>query len=213
VKGVAKRAQRRRILPFLTLISLLLAGAPSARAGTPAAKQIELPAVVIAHLDLPAPPGNQMVLQKQANKRYLYIQQASQQGYTIVEVTQAEFPSFVNRQAASSSGDSSAAKAEAPGQDSEVPETPDTASKTAVRSAAGVPETVKVMDLSDPEHPATRQTIKNVTSLLADGGRGILYVANDEGLWVLKIVHEKAPPPKKPPCDIGPNHPVIRDDC
>ncbi len=195
---------------LLTALFLAVAAAPGSGAGTTTPKSIDLPSRVIAHLPLATPPGNQMVLERQGDKRYLYIQPESKQGYIIVEVTQPEFASFVIRQAPSNANDSTAAKVEAGGQ--EIAEVPDPASKTAIRSIRGAAETVNVMDVSDPEKPTTLQTIKNVTSFLADGGRGIFYVTNDEGLWVLKHNREQIKEvKKKPPCDMKPGAPVIQD--
>jgi len=73
---------------------------------------------------------------------------------------------------------------------------------TTVRSNGSPTQTVKILDLSDPAHPRTIQVFKNVTGMVGDAGRGILYLANDEGLWVLK--HERkqmAPAKEKKPCD------------
>jgi len=153
-----------------------------------------------------------MVLQKQGDKRYLYIQQASKEGYIIVEVTQPEFASFVSRQAPSNANDSAGGKVDTASQDAGVAEAPDPASKTAIRSSPSAPETVKVMDVSDPEKPTTLQTIKNVTCILADGGHGIIYLANDEGVWVLKYNRDQVKEAKKkPPCNLRPDAPVIQD--
>lgn len=173
----------------------------------------DVPATVIAHLPLASPAGSQMVLQRLGDKRYLYIQQASKQGYMIVEVTKPDFPSFVKRQAASS--DSTAGKLEMVGDNVAIAETPDTASKTAIRSVPSSTETVRILDLSDPEHPTTLQTFKNVTSILADGGHGIIYLTNDEGLWVLK--HNRQPLAtrtiKKRPCNSEDSIAAMPPDC
>ncbi len=212
LQGIAESAHGYRAAHSILLIalSLALAAAPGVGAGTTTPKSIDLPSRVIAHLPLATPAGNQMVLQRQGDKRYLYIQQASKQGYIIVEVTQPEFASFVNRQAPSDANDSTAAKVETGGQ--EVAEVPDPASKTSIRSIPGAPETVNVLDVSDPEHAKTLQTIKNVTSFLADGSRGIFYVTNDEGLWVLKHNREQIKKAeKKKPCDLKPGAAVIQD--
>src|SRR5271168_281118 len=162
-------------------------------------KPTDVPARVIAHLPLASQAGNQMVLQRLGNKRYLYIQQASKQGYIIVEVTKPEIPTFVKRQA--SSGDSTAGKLEIVGDNVAVAAIPDAADKTAIRSTPGSTATVRILDLSDPAHPTTLQTFKNVTSILADGGHGIIYLTNDEGLWVLKHNREPFTLAKKKPCD------------
>lgn len=176
-------------------------------------KPTDVPATVIAHLALASPPGNQMVLQRLGDKRYLYIQQASKQGYIIVEVTKPEFPSFVKRQA--SSNDSTAGKLQIVDNNVAIAETPDASSKTAIRSVPSSTETVRILDLSDPEHPTTLQTFKNVTSILADGGHGIIYLTNDEGLWVLK--HNRQPlanrDVKKRPCNSEDAVAAMPPDC
>jgi hypothetical protein len=163
-------------------------------------KPTDVPAKVIAHLPLASPAGNQMILQKLGDKRYLYIQEASKKGYVVVEVTKPEFPSFVKRQEASK--DSTAGDLQLMDEKLGLSATPDNASKTAIRSVPTTTETVRILDLSDPANPTTLQTFKNVTSMLADGGRGIIYLTNDEGLWVLKHNRQRlAPETKKKPCD------------
>jgi len=162
-------------------------------------KPAEVPAKVIAHLALTSPAGNQMVLQRLGDRRYLYIQQASKQGYMIVEVTKPEFPSFVKAKAASD--DSTAGNLEFMDGKMAIAATPDNSSKTAIRSVPST-ETVRLLDVSDPAHPTTLQTFKNVSGMLAEGGRGIIYLTNDEGLWVLKHNRQLlAPAAKKQPCD------------
>jgi hypothetical protein len=214
LKGMAETTHGFRIAlaALCGALCLAVAAAPGAGAGTATAKTAELPARVIAHLPLLTAPGDQMVLQKQGDKRYLYIQRASRDGYIIVDVTQPEFAGFVTRQTPADAQDSTVANAAPPSQDAAVPDAPDPASKTAIRSISGPPEIVKVMDISDPDKPTTLETIKNVTCLLADGTRGIFYVTTEEGLWVLKHNREQIKVvKKKPPCNMRPDAPVIQD--
>lgn len=216
LSGIAAKARGDRIGHSVALLALLLALAatPGVGAGTTTSKPVELPGRVLAHLPLPTPAGSQMVLERRGEKRYLFIQQAEKLSYIVVEVTQAEFPSFVNRQAPSNANDSAAGQHETAGPDVDVPEAPDAASKTSIRSSQSVPDTLKLLDVSDPEHTTTLQTFKNVASMLADGGRGIIYLTNDEGLWVLKHNREQIQQAKKkPPCDLKPGHAKITEDC
>jgi len=54
-------------------------------------------------------------------------------------------------------------------------------------SAAVLPrETVRLMDLGDPKHPKTLKTFTGVTSLLPDDSRKLIYIVNNEGLWVVR---------------------------
>jgi hypothetical protein len=82
-----------------------------------------------------------------------------------------------------------------------IAEVPDKNSKGITRSTDNPTETVKILDLSDPAHPKVLQTFTGVTSTLQDPGRGLIYLANNDGLWILN--HAKpglTPSKKKRPC-------------
>lgn len=162
-------------------------------------KPAEVPAKVIAHLRLQEAPGGEMLLQTRGDKHYLYVQKASKQGFTVVDVTKPALPSLVNR--TTSSSDATAGKLELVSPDIGLAEVPDKNSKGVIRSTDNPTETVRVLDLSDPAHPKVIQTFTGVTSTLQDPGRGLIYVANNDGLWVL--THPKPgliPARKKRPC-------------
>lgn len=76
-------------------------------------------------------------------------------------------------------------------------------------------ETVRILDLSDPRNPKTLETFTKVTSLLPDGGHGLIYLTNNEGLWILR--HNRSgllePAKKKPPCDSNAEIMAIPPDC
>jgi len=196
---------------FLLAVALVLPLSSGAATGT-TPKPMDLPSRVLAHIPLAVAPGSQMVLEKQGDKHYLYIQNASKDGYTVVEVTQPEFPGLVKR--SDPAVDPTAAKADVAGATVTVADAPDPAVKTSIHSIANVPETINVQDVSDPQKTVTLQTIKNVTSFLPDGGRGVFYVTNDEGLWVLKLNRQViAPTKKKSDCDIYPTLAQKSPDC
>ena len=69
-------------------------------------KSTDVPATVIAHLPLPQATGSQMFLQKDNGKNYLYVQQASKQGFMIVDVTKPDLPSLLKHSAEVSLGHS-----------------------------------------------------------------------------------------------------------
>jgi hypothetical protein len=60
------------------------------------------------------------------------------------------------------------------------------------------PESVRVLDISDPANPRTLQTFEGVTSILAEDSRSLIYIANGEGLWILRHMQARPPLPK---CD------------
>jgi len=169
---------------------------PSILANT---KPTEVPAKVVAHLPLQDPAGSEMLLQNKGDKHYLYVQKASRQGFTVIDVTKPAAPSLVTR--SGPSNDATAGSLEIVSPDVGIAAVPDKNSKGVIRSADNPTETVKVLDLSDPAHPKVLQTFTGVTSILQDPGRGLIYLANNDGLWILN--HPKpgvAPAKKKRPC-------------
>jgi len=107
---------------------------------------------IVGHVVLSGKPTRQMFLQQEGRRAYLYVRQASQQGYTVFDVTKPERPKLLNQvpQRNLTILDSGLA----------ISETPDTGSRSrsvgdAGRSqgGSGSPESVRVLDLSNPTHP------------------------------------------------------------
>lgn len=173
--------------------------APTNTVANTKTKPTEVPAKVIAHLPLDEASGSEMQLQTKGEKRYLYVQKASKQGFTVIDVTKPAAPSVVKSTA--SSNDATAGKLELVSPDVGLAEVPDKSAKGVLRSADNPTETVKVLDLSDPAHPKVLQTFTGVTSILPDGARGLIYLTNNDGLWILNHNQEGSKPVKKKrPC-------------
>jgi hypothetical protein len=176
--------------------AVVFTSAPRVSANT---KPTEVPAKVIAHLSLKDAPGNEMLLQSKGDKQYLYVQKASKQGFTVIDVTKPVLPALVNHGAQSS--DATAGKLEIVGPDVGLAEVPDRNSKGVIRNSDSPTETVKILDLSDPAHPKVLQTFTGVTSILQDPSRGLIYLANNDGLWILNHARPGLTPAKKKrPC-------------
>jgi len=162
-------------------------------------KPTEVPAKVIAHLALKDAPGSEMLLQNKGDKQYLYVQKASKQGFTVIDVTKPVLPTLVNHGAQSS--DATAGKLEIVGPDVGLAEVPDKNSKGVIRNSDSPTETVKILDLSDPAHPKVLQTFTGVTSILQDPNRALIYLTNNDGLWILTHPRQGLTPAKKKrPC-------------
>lgn len=141
-----------------------------------------------------------MLLQREDGKNYLYVQQASKQGFMIVDVSKPDRPSLLKRTAEGSLATSGNLEMVSP--DVGIAETPDK-KPTTLTSSNHPTETVRVLDLSDPHNPKTLQEFNGVTSLLPDGGHGLIYLTNHEGLWILRYTRPALlePAKKKRPCD------------
>jgi len=178
----------------------------------PAPKPTDLPATVIAHLPLPQATGSQMLLQREKEKQYLYVQQATKQGFMIVDVTKPEKPSLLKRTA--ESNQSTAGNLQMVSPDVAIAEAPGKTPAT-LTSSNHPTETVRVLDLSDPRNPKTLETFNKVTSILPDGGHGLIYLTNNEGLWILRYNRPSRlePAKKKPPCDSESEIMAMPPDC
>ncbi len=200
-------------LNYALVLSFLLSVALLANASEqPAPKPTDLPATVIAHLPLPQATGNQMFLQRENGKQYLYVQQAAKQGFMVVDVTKPEKPNILRRTA--ESNQATAGNLEMVTPDIAIAEAPEKKPAT-LTSSSHPTETVRVLDLSDPRNPKTLETFTKVTSLLPDGGHSLMYLTNNEGLWILRYNHPSLlePAKKKPPCDSNSEIMSMPPDC
>ena len=164
-------ASRRRTASFLSGILLTLFAVLF-----PASAAIaEEPPKVIAHITLPGTAVRQMFLQQRDRKQYLYLQQRAH--FTVVDVTDPQSPTIVERVASRGSLKSI-------GSDLALTVAPEKGT-TSQQSSTVPTQVVNVMDLSDPKHPRTVRTFNGVTSILPDDTRKLVFIANNEGLSVL----------------------------
>jgi LVIVD repeat len=143
-------------------------------------KPTGVPAKVIAHLSLEGGPGSQMLLQSRDDKKYLYVQKASKDGFTIVDVTTPQHPTVVK-----TTSDAAAGKLEMAGSNVALAVVPDKNAKGVLHNTDNPTQSVNILDMSDPTHPKVIQTFKHVSSILQDPGRGLIFLANNNGLWIL----------------------------
>jgi hypothetical protein len=196
----------------IAVLAFFVVLATASPANDPPKKPTDVPATVIAHLPLPQPTGNQMLLQKEEGKQYLYVQQASKQGFMVVDVSKPEKPNLLKRTA--QSNQATAGNLEMVTPDVAIAEAPEKKAST-LTSSNHPTETVRVLDLSDPHNPKTIQEFNGVTSMLPDGGRGLIYLTNNEGLWVLRYSRASLlePAKKKRPCDSETEIMAMPPDC
>lgn len=140
-----------------------------------------------------------MLLQKEKGKQYLYIQQAGKRGFMVVDVSKPEEPNLLKRTA--ESNQSTSGNLEMVGPDIAIAEAPEK-TPTTLTSGSHPTETVRVLDLSDPHNPKTLETFNKVTAILPDGGHGLLFLTNNDGLWILRYNHPSRlePAKTKQPC-------------
>jgi len=196
----------------LALLLLFVAIAPSAIAK----HKPEQPAdsvTVVGHLPLPGGPVSQLFTQEHGGKQYLYIQQASEEGLTIVDISKPFRPNVVNR--VNLPNEASGEQLQMVGAGLAIAEAPDAGTEgarnalapakgegmvgggTGGSTASSPTQFVRLLDLSDPANPRKLQSFDAVSSILLDDGRKLIYITNGEGLWILS----HSVPPPHPLCD------------
>ena len=192
---------RGRMVSCLIAVALAsLTEVPMVRASDSPPKPTDVPASVIAHLPLPQATGSEMLLQKENGKNYLYVQQAAKQGFMIVDVTKPEKPNLLRRTAEPDPATAGNMQMVSP--DVAIVAAPER-KPSSLTSSSHPTQRVRIVDLSDPRNPKTLQEFSGVTSLLPDGAHGLIYLTNNEGLWILRYNRPALlePARKKPPCD------------
>jgi len=196
---------------FFVVLTMFCSMSPAAAKDQPP-KPTDVPATVIAHLPLPQPTGAQMLLQKEKGKNYLYVQQASKQGFMVVDVSKPDKPNLLKRAAGSNQSTTGNLQMVSP--DVAIAEAPEK-KPTTLTSSNHPSETVRILDLSDPKNPKTLQEFTGVTSLLPDGAHGLIYLTNNDGLWVLRYNRPSflEPAKQKPACDSNSEIMAMPPDC
>ena len=180
----------KTILKIRTLICVVLAvgallSTPGADASDSDSYPSYLEAKVIAHLPLSG-GIRRMFLQQEGRRQFLYVQQPSQQGVTVIDITKPERPKVVNQVPLENLTMVSFGLA--------IFETPENSATMGASLAtgnaegphgSGVLESVRVLDVSDPAHPRTVQNFGGVTSVLQDSAQNLFYVANGDGVWIV----------------------------
>lgn len=181
--------------PFILAFTCVLV----AQSGGPQHSQEQVN--VAGHLDLQGMPVKQILQQQQGERGYLFLRRADKNAFAIVDVTDAAKPVLLDRNALP---EPTGGKISLPpsGSALAIAFVPDRKSgSTAAASAPGAAnlptETVRLIDLSDPQHPKTVRAFEGVTSGAIDESRKLVFLANNGGLWI--VSHRE---PTLPVCSI-----------
>jgi len=187
--GIARR-QAASVVAGVALSVVLLAVPLMAQGRDPNGQS----AVIIAHLVLPGPAANQMLLQRQGGKRLLYVDQGAKQGVAVVDVTNPSHPGVVNH--AAWPGRTADGQLQIVGSELAISERPE----TTTLSHSPASQRVNVLDVTDLQHPQVLQAFSWVTSILPDAARNLIFIANGEGLWIVQHRIEQGAYAMRHPC-------------
>jgi hypothetical protein len=163
------------------LFAIGIAAAPSMFA-KPKEKKAEASNLgVIAHVQLDGGTATRMVLMEKNGKEYLYLGLASSSGVCVFDVTTPAAPRKLERFAGASGAQADEFQL--------VGDTLAVSSRSGeptIGSADAARRSVTILNMTDPTNPQPIQTFSDVTSIVTDNARGVIYLSNGEGLWVVQ---------------------------
>jgi hypothetical protein len=199
--GGAIRPRSKSIILLAALVASVLAFTRTLESQSHSPQQSQEQVNVAGHLDLHGMPVKQILQQQRGEKAYLFLRRADKNAFAIVDVTTAAKPVLLdlNVLPEPTGGNVSLPP---PGSALAIAFVPDrTSGSTAAAlapAAANLPtETVRLIDLSDPQHPNTLKTFEGVTSVAIDDSRKLIFLTNRGGLWI--VSHRE---PTLPVCSI-----------
>jgi hypothetical protein len=166
----------------LVLVVGLLALSTAAQAKN---KKVKTPAKeskdeieVVGHIALTNGPVRRFLATQHYSSYYLYVEYAASRSVALVDVTKPTQPSVLADLSFPSNGGLASLFTVA-GTAALVTE------EQGARDPASATQTIRIMDFSDPMHPKVSREFAGVTAINRDERRGLIYVANAEGLWIL----------------------------
>ena len=135
---------------------------------------------VVGHVPLVGGPITRFQSTKHYSSYYLYAEHDAGASVTLIDVTKVGHPSVLTDVSYSPGGNSDsllvvAGTAALVNSELGIPV-----------SAAAKPQTLKIMDFSDPLHPKVAREFTGVTAIGRNDPRGLIFVANQDGIWILQ---------------------------
>jgi hypothetical protein len=133
---------------------------------------------VVGHIPLMNGPVRRFIATQHYSSYYLYVEYAASKSVTLIDVTKAARPAVLADVSYPSNGGDTSLYTVA-GTAALVTEEPGSP------ASASAVQTIRIMDFSDPLHPKVAREFTGVTALSRDDRRGLIFVANPEGVWIL----------------------------
>jgi hypothetical protein len=144
-----------------------------------ASKQPQDEIAVVGHVPLVSGPVTRFLITQHYSSAYLYAEHGEGKSVTLIDVTKVAQPAVLADMpypADAGSGSLFVVAGTAAVVGAGQPAVPTTTA----------PQTIRIMDFSNPQHPKVGREFAGVTAISRDDRRGLIFVANGEGIWILK---------------------------
>ena len=164
-KNIRRFTTNTALAMTLAITAMGIAAAPGAQAGGNSSKNTDSPANLLGHVTVAGGNVTHMLLVKRNGKEYLVLGLDSSAQVAMVDVSDPRRPQNLD------------AAAPAPGKPA-----------TEVRVIA---DTLTLFGKSETATPASAdpkeiRSLSGVTTFLVDNAHGLIYAANNDGLWIVK---------------------------
>ncbi len=135
---------------------------------------------VVGHIPLSGSAITRFSSTQHYSSYYLYAEHAGSKNVTLIDVTKVGQPAVLADMASSPDGGSQGLLL--------VAGTAALVNSEQVSSTAAPASTqsLKIMDFSDPKNPKVAREFTGVTAIGRNDPRGLIFVANGDGVWILK---------------------------
>jgi hypothetical protein len=160
-----------RLTLILSLAILIPLSAKDRKPKSPPQDSIE----VIAHIAVGSGPVLRLLTTEHFSSYYLYAEHGAGASATLIDTTKPNQPAVLAEVAYPSAG----------------PDSLVVVSGTAALVASGgtpqpaAPTTIRILDFSDPRNPTVAREFSGVTAINRDDRRGLIFLANAAGVWIL----------------------------
>lgn len=143
----------------------------------PAPKDPQDTIEVVGHIQPSQGPVTRFLTTQHYSSYYLYVEYAGGKNVTLVDVSKTTQPVVLADVPVVPDGGSVSLFA--------VAGTAALTTEKPVTQEAVAPQTMRIMDFSDPQHPKIAREFTGVTAMSRDDRRGLIFLGNSEGVWIL----------------------------
>ncbi len=133
---------------------------------------------VVGHIPVTDGPVNRFISTTHYSSVYLYAEHETGAKATLIDITKINSPAVL--------GDVTYPANGASGNLTVVAGTAALVSSESTTSKTTAAQTIRVMDFSDPQNPKVAREFTGVTAMSRDDKRGLIFLANGDGIWILQ---------------------------
>jgi len=183
---------RVRSACLMILIAVLAISIPAQaqKKKKPAPKEPQDAIEVVGHIPMTSGTVTSFLTTQHYSSYYLYVEHEGGKEVTLIDISKADKP-VVLAEVAYPVADRAASLFAVTGTAALITDQP--------VKPGSVPsnQTVRIMDFSDPQHPKVARQFDGVTSISRDDHRGLIFLANGEGIWILRQTYAEDPEARK----------------